>query len=639
MKTIHNNLNFLPHLSVKKFSKCIVIFCFLQTIGFAATRTSTATGGNWNSTSTWSTGVIPLAGDQVVIATTGTNAVTVDGMRTCIKLTINSRGRLIISGTNTLTVNGAISMPRPGNGYTSELNVNGGTLNATGLFTIGGTSGTRYATLNITTGTANLAGLTTSGVASRIIFAGTGILNMSGVLTGVSHTLTVSQGTVNFTSPAAQNIWTKTYYNLGVSGAGAKNLSASTTVNNRVQVDGTLNLSSYTLTLPGAGTPLIVNGTLNPGSGTVAFTGTTGQTVAGTTYYNLVFSNAGTKTIPTASSASVSNDFNVGSSALFAGTSTVTVGRDITGAGTITMGSGTLTIGRNNTRTGVFVPGSGTVHYAGTAAQTVRAVEYFNLKLSLAGNKSVAADQAIVINNDLDVNSQFALPGAASADIAGSVIGTGNIILQGGVISLEGDWMNEGNLESGSSTIIFDGIGDQIVAGNDYYNLETGEGGTKTLSDVAVVRNILTVGANSELDLDSHDLTLSGAGIPLVNNGIFSSSASTVNYTNAGATEIAAVNYHNLNAAGGPRKLAEAGSIGISGTFTPGAGVYEVINSTVSFNGVNQTLPPFTFYDVVLTGAGVKLIDSEVNVKTLAIENGAILNLQSDDGGVLTVTD
>lgn len=621
-----------------KFAVCLTVFVCLCSAGFAAIRTSTTAGGNWNSTSTWSGGVIPLAGDEVVIATTGTNAVTVDGIRTCIKLTINSRGRLVISGTNMLTVNGAVSMPRPGNGYTSELNVNGGTLNATGLFTMSGSSGTRYATLNITTGTANLAGLTTGGAASRIIFAGTGVLNLSGTLSGTAHTFTPGQGTVNFTSAATQSIWPKVYYNLGVSGAGTKNLSTSTTVNNRVQVDGTLSLGSYTLTLPGPGTPLVVNGTLTPGTGTVSFTGTSAQTVAGTTYYNLAFSNVGTKTIPTASSANISNDFNVGSNTLFAGTSTVIVGRDITGAGTMTMESGTLTISRNNTRTGAFVPGSGTVHYAGAVAQTVRAVEYFNLKLSLTGNKSVAADQAIVINNDLDVNSQFTLPGAASADIAGSVIGTGNIILEDGVVSLEGDWMNEGSLESGSSTVIFDGSADQIVAGNDYYNLETGGTGSKTLSDAVIVRNVLTVGANSELHLDSQDLTLSGAGTPLVNNGLFSPSASTVNYTNAGQTEIAAVNYHNLNAAGGPRKLAEAGTIGISGTFTSGAGEYEVINSTVSFNGVNQTLPEFTFYDIALVGPGVKLINSQVNAKTITIESGAILNLESDSGGMLTIT-
>lgn len=611
-------------------------WCFT---GFAATRTSTATGGNWNSTSTWSGGVRPVAGDNVVIATTGTGAVTVDGIRTCVNLTINSRGRLIIGGTNTLNVTGAIDMLRPANGFVSELNVNGGTLNVTGLSRLRGSTGTRYTTLNITTGTANLAAFTTAGVASRIIFNGNGTLNLSGALSGTAHTLTPDLGSVNFTSTAAQSIWTKTYYNLGVSGAGTKTLSGNLTVNNIVTVNGTMSLGgTRTLTLPGAGTPLVVNGTLIPSTGTVNFSGTDSQAIAGTTYYILTTSGSGIKKVPAGVTASVSRDFNVGSNTLIEGNAVVNVSRDITGAGTLSMESGILTIGRNNTRTGPFVPGSGTVHYAGIAAQTVRAVDYFNLRLSLAGNKSVPANQEIIVNNDLDVNSRFTVPGTATVDIAGNVVGTGNIILENGVISLEGDWMNEGNLESGSSTVIFDGPGNQSVAGNDYYNLETSVGGIKSLSESAVVRNVLTVGPGSEFDLDNHDLTLSGSGIPLVSHGVFTPAMSTVKYTNPGSAEIAAVNYYNLDAAGGPRKLADTGSIGVSGTFTPGSGEYDIINSTVSFNGVNQTVPEFTFYDVVLTGAGVKLIDSLVNVKTLTIENGAILNLDSDDGGMLTVT-
>ena len=630
-------------LSNTGFKRSILslVFCIcIPIITLSADRTSTTAGGNWNSTSTWSGGVRPVAGDNVFIATTGTGAVTVDGVRTCVNLTINSRGRLIISGVNTLNVTGAINMLRPGSGYVSELNVNGGTLNVTGLSRLRGSTGTRYTTLNITTGTANLAAFTTAGVASRIVFNGNGTLNISGALSGTAHTLTPDLGSVNFTSVAAQSIWTKTYYNLGVSGAGTKTLSGNTTVNNTVTVDGTMSLGgTRTLTLPGTGTPLVVNGVFTPVTGIVLFSGTGDQNVAGTNYYDLTFSNGGTKTLLTGASANVARDFNVGSPTILQGNSSVDIIRDITGAGSLTMDSGILTIGQNNTRTGVFDPGSGTVNYAGTSAQTVRTVAYFNLKLSQTGAKTIVADQEIIINNNLEVDAEFTLPGTAVVDISGDVIGTGNIILEEGVISLEGDWMNEGNLESGSGTVIFDGTGDQIVAGEDYYNLETGEGGIKTLSDVAIVRNVLTVGADSEFDLDSHDLTLTGAGTPLVSNGIFPPAASTVKYTNTEETEIAAVNYHNLDATSGPRILAPSGIIGISGTFTPGAGSYTVTNSTVSFNGVNQTLPEFTYYDVVLTGEGVKLIDSAVSVKTVTIENGAILNLNSDGGGELTVND
>jgi hypothetical protein len=197
--------------------------------------------------------------------------------------------------------------------------------------------------------------------------------------------------------------------------------------------------------------------------------------------------------------------------------------------------------------------------------------------------------------------------------------------------------MNEANLESGTSTVIYDGTNDQIVAGNDYYNLETSEGGIKSLKDDAVIRNVLTVGAGTELHLGNNELILSGSGIPLVNNGTFSPASSTVNYTNAGKTEIAAENYHNLDAAGGPRKLSESGVIGVSGTFRPGAGDYTVINSTVSFNGVNQSIPQFTFYNVILTGGGNKLIDSLINVKKLTVKNGSNLIVNPNNGAKIVV--
>ena len=69
-----------------------------------ATITSTTTGGNWNSTSSWSGGVIPTAGDNAVIVTGAT--VTVNAASSCDNITIDVGGTLNYSGTNTLTVNG-----------------------------------------------------------------------------------------------------------------------------------------------------------------------------------------------------------------------------------------------------------------------------------------------------------------------------------------------------------------------------------------------------------------------------------------------------------------------------------------------------------------------------------------------------
>ncbi|MDP3468579.1 MAG: hypothetical protein Q8S11_09620 [Daejeonella sp.] len=609
----------------------------MPTLSIAATRVSTTTGGNWNSTSTWVGGLIPLAGDDVIIATAGTAAVTVDGLNSCFNLTIGSGGRLIIMGLNTLNVFGTVNIQRPGSGSISELNVNAGTLNVKGLFSMAASRGTRQASLNITSGTANLSDINTRGAASRIIFNGNGVLNLSGDLSGSNPALEAGQGSVNFTGTSPQNVWAKTYHNLGITGSGIKTLAGNTIVTGKASVDGELNLNKHNLILKANGNPLIAGGALTNYSGTVVYAGENDQTIAAIPYFNLSFTGTGTKKFLAGSSVLVTQDWNVDSPTLLEADACIAVNRDMTGAGILEMESGTLTIGGSNLRTGLFIPGSGTVHYSRGETQTIRAVEYYNLVLSEAGEKSIPNGEEIIINNDLEVSSPFIVPGTATVDIKGNLLGNGDITLEEGVISLAGDWLNDGNINSGNSTILYNGSGDQIIAGNEYYNLETAEGGTKSLSDDVVVKNVLSIGADTELYLDSYELTLSGSGKPLLNNGTFSPASSTVNYTNPGETEIAAVNYHDLDASGGPRKLSESGIIGISGTFSPGSGEYKIINSTVSFNGVNQTIPPFRFYHVELTGGGNKMIDSVVNVKTLKLKNGSKLEVDYDNGAKIVV--
>jgi len=625
--------------SVNKLILGLLCFLYLPVLSIAATRTSTASGGNWNSTSTWLGGLIPLAGDDVVIATKGSAAVMVDGLITCLNLTINSEGRLIISGTNTLNVNGNVTMPRPGSGYLNELNVNAGTLNVMGLFSMAASKGTRNSYLIITSGTLNLSGFAARGSASSIIFKGDGILNLSGDLTASQPTLESGQGTVNFTGKSQQTLWAETYHNLGIIGLGTKTLAGDIKVNGIANIQGVLNLDKHNLNLTAEGNPLQVAGNLVPATGTVVYEGEYEQSIAAIPYYSLSFTGAGKKKILAGTTVSVEEDWNVDSPTLLEADANISVSRDMTGAGTLEMESGLLTIGGRNLRTGLFIPGSGTVHYSREDTQTVRAVEYYNLVLSESGEKTIAEGEELIINNDLDVSSPLMVPGNASLDIRGNLLGSGDITLEEGIISLGGDWLNDGNVTSGNSTIIYDGAGNQNIAGNEYYNLETSEGGIKSLDADIEVKNLLSIGADTELNLGSHELTLAGFGIPLINNGEFSAASSTVNYTNTKETEIVAVNYHNLDASGGPRKLSETGVIGISGTFRPGAGDYKIINSTVSFNGVNQTIPPFTFYNVVLTGGGTKLVDTVINVKKLTLKNGSKLNVNPNNGAKIVVID
>jgi pectin methylesterase-like acyl-CoA thioesterase len=85
--------------------------------------------------------------------------------------------------------------------------------------------------------------------------------------------------------------------------------------------------------------------------------------------------------------------------------------------------------------------------------------------------------------------------------------------------------------------------------------------------------------------------------------------SSTVAFDGTSALTIPAARYGNLsstNDAGGTRTLTTSDTIGIAGTFTPGSATYTVTSSSVLFNGASaQSIPPFTFYNLVTKSAAV----------------------------------
>lgn len=112
----------------------------------AATVTSNAVTGNWNSASTWVGGIIPGINDSVVIVS-GAN-ITLNVNATVYKLKINSGGTLNI-GSYTLTLNGDGTLG--GNlEINGTLNLNTGTIQLTGDFVLYGTFnyGTGLVTFN-----------------------------------------------------------------------------------------------------------------------------------------------------------------------------------------------------------------------------------------------------------------------------------------------------------------------------------------------------------------------------------------------------------------------------------------------------------------------------------------------------------
>ncbi|KMR62695.1 hypothetical protein EY01_15805, partial [Staphylococcus aureus] len=71
-----------------------------------------------------------------------------------------------------------------------------------------------------------------------------------------------------------------------------------------------------------------------------------------------------------------------------------------------------------------------------------------------------------------------------------------------------------------------------------------------------------------------------------------------------------------------------------------GGGAYTITNSTVDFNGSGaQTIPAFTFHDLLVSNAGIKLIPASIIVacQTIDIKGNASVEINADGGGRLNV--
>jgi hypothetical protein len=260
----------------------------------AVTITSTTTGGDWGVTTTWIGGVVPGVTNDVVIATTGTGAVTTSSTSTlyCFSLTINSGSILTMYSpftiTTTSSISGTINFGSTNSTartmtFIGDVTLNSGavwnetTTGAAALFSFGGnftnnaTTFTAQPTNHIFTGTSMTIGGTTENVMPSITLNGTTTnsgtltvsttLNGTGTLTntgnlnitvgspGVNLTLNASSvgNTVTYNRNVAQTGISATttnpttYYNLTLSGAGSKTFGIIT-VNNVLSMEGTATL-------------------------------------------------------------------------------------------------------------------------------------------------------------------------------------------------------------------------------------------------------------------------------------------------------------------------------------------------------------------------------------------------------------
>ncbi len=350
--TINNN--FLSTINVPIMKKTILhnqrflflIFLLLASVwGQAATFWSRGSGP-WSTPSTWTTiasgnttaaTTFPQSGDIVFIE--NGDKVTLTANAAAASITINNTSNSTSSISNldvatyTLTVTGNVILNTTGNNSQTQLDV------GNGIIYIGGT----------------LSNTTTKQTSNVVVFTtGTMFLNGASSAWSFNGAFTSGTGTVNFSGANTTITTATTFNNLTVS-AGTNTVSAASNVNGATTVNAgaSLDVSSSSVTINGGGS-LVVNGTL-------IFSNTNGRIITGTTG-SVVLTMGATGLIRTV------DELGLGPA----------VGASLQ-AGTGTTGTWNVT----------SISTNGTIEYYFTGAQNITARQYQNLTLSGSGAKTV----------------------------------------------------------------------------------------------------------------------------------------------------------------------------------------------------------------------------------------------------------
>jgi len=506
------------------------------------------------------------------------------------------------------------------------------------------------------------------GDANATIFGrltGYGALTMgSGTLTldstySSSGVLTPGTGTVKFVGGGTIR-GNMTYYNLEIDGD--RNLAANVTVSNilTVNASNTLNLLARALSLTGIGNPIVNNGTIISSTGALTFAGTDPQIIGPGTYPRTTLTNS-TKTISTGSVVNITGAFLVNAPLNIEGSGSAVITGATTGTSAITMDSGTLTF-ISTFAGGTFTAGTGKVVYDGIAAQAVRVgIDYYDLELSSSVSNSIASTTMAIANNFIVDATNTTTTTSTNLNIGKDVMGTGAFTANG-FINLAGDWLHTGSFTPGTGTIHYNGI-DQLVKSLSYYKLSM-TGGTKTLEGNTTATNLVTINAATILNLNAFTLDLQGATVnALLNSGTFSGNGK-VRYSAVGTQTVNSSTFFDLEFTGGAKTIATGNSIEVtndwivsantlmtstqdatvgrdlihnigalidqgSGTIRIGrnwlanGGTFDRGTGTVIYEGVNQTIAPFTYAALTCSGSGTKTITGDVDISgVLTINSG-----------------
>ncbi len=483
--------------------------------------TSTAAGGLWSSPSTWIGGVVPPLNANVVIATTGSDSVT---------LNMNT-GNL-----NTVTINSGSKLSGV-NGYVLAMGVTSGTtfLNNGTFNAFGADVKVRRNSQWDGSGVFNLTSINMNFKTLTIAFSSPNTISLDGAGNPFSNPGVIVPGTnttFEFDGTSAQTIPVSTYTFNSIVVNNAAGISpdaaiTSTNVTGDITIgSGIFNDGGFAIDGNSGKTFQVANEAALELTGTNSFPTTftpslgatstvdyqgSNQNVRVADYGHLLLTNSGTKTFlagttgiagtlsvsggaaADATTFSTTIDFNGSTSQTIPALSFNNLSSSNTGARTLAS-SGTIGIG------GTFTPGSNsytvtgsTVNFSGSGSQTIPAFDYNNLTSSSSGARTLANSGAIGIAGTFT-------PGSNSYTISGS-------------------------------TVDFNGSGSQTIPAFDYNKLTSSSTGARTLAGSGTIRiaGVFTKGTNSYTTTGS-TVEFNGSSLQSISGLTFS--ALTINNAN-----------------------------------------------------------------------------------------------------------
>lgn len=571
--------------------------------------------GNWNDATvgnaTWSLSPPPVQPSCNCVPTTDAlvyvyNTVSVSAPATCDYVIIEDAATLNGSANFTanidlITVNSGKFAPASGTwGVTRNVTLGSTSASSTSsaAMTIGGdltipASASLTLNNNVTvSGNLTLNGTVSAGTRDLILNGSSKTISGSGSFGSTTGVLSITTGakTISAGSNITVSAGTQTSNALGITGAITVTNSGSVTVSGNItgSVAGSTwtNAAGSVLNITGG---MLATGTLNASAApnSVNYNGSGAQTVKPVTYYNLLISNAGTKT--SGGNIVVSNLLTIQNAAILDDNTF-----SITGLGGLNMSGSSVYVIQNNTNpvpslSGPYNITGGKINFGRNGNQTVKSLPgpipsaYYNVEFSWSNVKSLAGP--IMVQGNLSILN------TARLDVTGANY----------AIDIKGNWFVPGTnvnpFVERSGTVTFSGTSQQSIS----TVLASGE----TFNNL-VINNSTPASAlllNSKVNV-SNNLTLTDGHILTSSTNILTLTNGTLNGVILGATP------QDSSFVKGPMASVISGSNMVQKTFPIGKGndyrrvdlfIDHQPNSTVTYTAelinssaraLNYTVPP-----------------------------------------------